>query len=201
MRWTEFETDQPRLAELARDRLLGRGVVLVCTIRADGTPRLSPVEPFVMDGELLLSMLWGSHKAKDLLRDPRILVHNIVTSRNGVDGEVKVRGTAHPVDDRAVHERYAAAVAEAIGWQPVPGRFHLFAVDVHDIAYLRYDDDTGDQYTAMWPRGAEFVRRGTSATSVGDPEPVDDPILGAVEGASGRRSPHQGVGGGSAPRW
>jgi hypothetical protein len=174
----EFETEQPGLAELARDRLLRPGVVLVCTIRADGTPRLSPVEPFVLDGELWLSMLWGSRKARDLLRDPRILVHNIVTSRSGGgDGEVKVRGTVRPVDDRAVQERYAAAVAEAIGWQAVPGRFHLFAVDVEDVAYLRYDDDTGDQYTVMWPRGAEFVRRGTSATSVGEPEPVEVPLL------------------------
>jgi general stress protein 26 len=177
MRWNEFEKEQPRLAEVAAARLLGPGVVLVCTIRRGGTPRLSPVEPFVLDGELWLSMLWGSHKAKDLLRDPRILVHNIVTSRNGRDGEVKVRGTARPVDDRAIQERYAAAVAEAIGWHAEPGRFHLFAVDVEDIAYLRYDDESGDQYTVLWPRGAEFVRRGTSATSVGDPEPVSDPIL------------------------
>lgn len=177
MRWIEFQGDQPRLAEVARDRLLGPGVVLVCTIRADGTPRLSPVEPFVMDGELWLAMLWGSRKAADLLRDPRVLVHNIVTSRDGADGEVKVRGTARPVDDLAIQERYAVAVAEAIGWKAIPGRFHLFAVDVHDVAYLRYDDATGDQYTVLWPRNTEFVRRGTSATSVGDPEPVDDPIL------------------------
>jgi hypothetical protein len=178
MRWTDFADEQPRLAELARDRLLGPGVVLVCTIRGDGTPRLSPVEPFIMDGELWLSMLWDSWKAKDLLRDPRVLVHNIVTSREGgPDGELKVRGRARPEDDRVVQERYAAAVAAAIGWNPTPGRFHLFAVDVADVAYLRYDHETGDQFTALWPRGAEFVRRGTSATSVGDPEPVADPIL------------------------
>lgn len=50
MRWMEFANEQPRLAELARERVLGPGVVLVCTIRGDGTPRLSPVEPFIMDG-------------------------------------------------------------------------------------------------------------------------------------------------------
>ncbi|MEV0269369.1 pyridoxamine 5'-phosphate oxidase family protein [Hamadaea sp. NPDC050747] len=178
MRWMEFEKEQPRLAGLTRARLLTPGVVLVCTVRADGTPRLSPVEPYIMEGQFWLSMLWGSWKAKDLVRDPRILVHNIVTSRNGGgDGEVKVRGTAVPVEDHAVQERYAASVAETIGWQAIPGRFHLFAIDLTEVAYLHYDDATGDQYTVLWPQGAEFVRRGTSATSVGDPEPLGDRLL------------------------
>jgi len=54
MRWSEIERSQPRLAELGRRRLLGPGVVLVGTIRRDGTRRISPVEPFVMDGDLWL---------------------------------------------------------------------------------------------------------------------------------------------------
>lgn len=45
MRWSEIERSQPRLAELGRRRLLGPGVVLVGTIRRDGTRRISPVEP------------------------------------------------------------------------------------------------------------------------------------------------------------
>ena len=32
---------------------------MTATIRADGTPRLSPVEPFVLDGVQWLSMLWA----------------------------------------------------------------------------------------------------------------------------------------------
>ena len=42
------------------------------------------------------------------------------------------------------------------------------------MTYIRYDDPTGDQHVAMWPAGREFIRRGDSATSVGDPEPVHD---------------------------
>ena len=45
MGWSEIERSQPRLAELGRHRLLGPGVVLVGTIRRDGTRRISPVEP------------------------------------------------------------------------------------------------------------------------------------------------------------
>lgn len=147
------------------------GVVLVATIRRDGTPRLSPVEPFVMDGDLWLSMLWRSAKAADLVRDRRILVHGVVTSRNGKDGEFKVRGQARNEEDGHVQRRYADAVGQALGWNPEPGHFHLFAVDIDHVSFLRYDEPTGDQYVTQWPPGREYVRRGTTATSLGEPEP------------------------------
>jgi hypothetical protein len=175
--WTDLTLEQPRLAARARERLVDPGVLLVATIRADGTPRLSPVEPLVLDGWLLLSMLWKSRKARDLLRDPRVLLHNIVTSRDGGDGEVKVRGTAHPEDDAHAQRRYAEAASAELGWEPEVGRFHLFAVHLEHVTSIRYDAATGDQYVASWPPAREFVRRGTSATSLGDPEPVRD-LLG-----------------------
>jgi Pyridoxamine 5'-phosphate oxidase len=171
MRWSDFEARQPRLATLGREKLLGPGVVLVVTVRRDGTPRLSPVEPFLLDGELWLSMLRQSTKAVDLARDPRILVHSVVTGRDGGDGEFKVRGTARSETDPAVQRRYAKAVAEALGWRPIPGEFHLFAVDLDDITFIRYVEATGDQFVTRWPRGGEFVRRGTSTTTLGTPEP------------------------------
>jgi hypothetical protein len=170
MDWATFETEQRRLAEVGRQRLLAPGVVLVVTIRRGGTPRLSPVEPYVLGGQLWLAMLWESRKAHDLLRDPRVLVHSVVTSRDGGEGEFKLRGTASPVDDESTQRRYADAVGQDLGWHPVPGRFHLFAVDMEMITYIRYDDATGDQFTTIWPPGREFVRRGTTATSLGPPE-------------------------------
>ncbi len=171
MHWSEVEVRQPRLAELGRQRLLEPGVVLVGTIRRDGTPRISPVEPFVMDGDLWLSMLWQSTKAADLKRDPRVLVHSVITSRDGGPGEYKLRGTARAETDPAVQRHYADAVGASLGWRPEPGRFHLFGVDIDDVTVIRYDDATGDQFVTRWPGTDEFVRRGTSATSLGDPEP------------------------------
>lgn len=170
MRWDEFERAQPKLAELGRRRLLEPGVVLVATIRADGTPRLSPVEPYVLDGDLWLSLMNGSTKARDLGRDPRLLVHSVITNRNGREGEFKVRGTACAEHDPDVAGRYAAAVGADLGWEPLVGRFYLFAVDIADVAFLRYDDATGDQFVTRWPVGGEFVRRGTTPTEVGEPE-------------------------------
>jgi hypothetical protein len=176
MHWSEFDKAQPRLAALARQRLIEPGVVLVATIRRDGTPRLSPVEPYVLAGDLWLSMMWGSRKALDLQRDPRILVHSVVTGRDGAEGEVKVRGSARAEHDTAVQRRYADAVAADLGWSPEVGRFHLFAVDIGDVTVVRYDTASGDQYVACWPPGREYVRHATSATSVGDPEPRSELI-------------------------
>ena len=176
MHWSDLERGQPRLARLGHERLIDPGVLLVATIRRDGTPRLSPVEPLLLDGDLWLSMMWQSTNARDLRRDPRVLVHSVITSREGTEGEFKVRGVARAEDDPAVLRRYADAVAASLDWAPVPGEFHLFAVDLAEVTYIRYDPASGDQFTAMWPPGREFVRRGTSATVVSDPEPVSDLI-------------------------
>lgn len=172
MDWAELERTQPRLAAEGRRRLLDRGVVLVATVRRDGTPRLSPVEPFLLEGTFWLSMMQGSTKARDLLRDPRILVHSVITGRDGGEGEVKIRGLARAEDDSDVQARYASAVAAALGWEPEPGRFHLFGVDIRHVTFIEYDDASGGQHVAMLPPPREFFRRGTSATSVGEPEPL-----------------------------
>ena len=187
MDWSELERRQPTLAGLGRRRLLGPGVVLVATIRGDGTPRLSPVEPFVLDGILWLSMLWHSRKAADLQRDPRILVHSVITSRDGGEGEFKIRGTARAEGGETVQARYAAAVGASLGWTPEPGRFHLFAVGIAEVTFIRYDEPTGDQHVARWPPPREFIRRGTTATSLGEPEPVQDILVpGPGSPAAGR---------------
>jgi hypothetical protein len=177
MRWNELEERQPRLAAMARERLVEPGVLLVVSLRQDGTPRLSPVEPYVLDGRLLLSMLWGSHKARDLQRDPRLLVHGIVTGPDGGEGELKLRGRAVEVSDRELQARYAAAVAEDLGWRPEEGWFHLFEVDVEHVAFVRYVHETGDQFVTTWPPGEEFVRRGATATSLDAPEPVRELLV------------------------
>jgi hypothetical protein len=177
MHWHELEQHQPRLAETAHARLVEPGVLLVATVRRDGSPRLSPVEPFLLEGDLMLSMMWQSFKARDLLRDPRVLVHSIVTGRDGSDGELKLRGTVHDERDLDLQQRYAEAVAASLGWRPEPGRFHLFSVDISDVTFIRYDEPTGDQFVTTWPPPREFVRRGTTATSVGEPEPVSDLLV------------------------
>jgi hypothetical protein len=172
MRWAEFEASAPRLAEVGRERLEQPGVVLVATIRRDGTPRVSPVEPFFWEGELWLSMMWRSAKAKDLDRDSRVLVHSVITNRDGDEGEFKVRGMAGTVSDPDVRRRFAEAVGAALDWQPEEPYFHLFRVDVEDVTFIRYEE--GDQRVVRWPEDRHFIRRLATATSVGEPEDQGD---------------------------
>lgn len=177
MRWVDLASEQPRLAELGEAKLAGPGVVLVATLRRDGSPRVSPVEPLFWQDDLWLSMGLGSRKARDLVRDPRLLVHSVVTNPSGTEGEYKLRGRAIGVDDVGVQTEFCREVAERLGWTPEVGKFHLFRVDVEDITFIHWDDATNDQFVARWPDGVEFVRRGTSATSQGPPEPISDLLV------------------------
>jgi hypothetical protein len=135
------------------------------------------VEPLLWRDDLWLSMLWGSFKARDLARDPRVLVHSVVTGRDGSAGEFKVRGRAIAEESPEVQAAYAEEVSRRLGWEPTPGHVHLFRVDLDDVTFIRYDDATGDQFVTRWPRGEEFVRRGDTATSLGPAEARHD-LLG-----------------------
>jgi hypothetical protein len=75
-----------------------------------------------------------------------------------------------------VQSRYADAAAGSLGWNPQPGLFHLFAVDINQVTFISYDTATGNQHVATWPPSREFIRRATSPASVGDPEPSSDII-------------------------
>lgn len=103
-----------------------------------------------------------------------MLVHSVVANRDGSEGEYKVRGRAVLEEDEGVQSRFADVVSEQLGWCPEVGKFHLFRVDVEDVTFIRWDDATNDEYVTRWPEGGEVVRRGTSATSVGPPEPTSD---------------------------
>ncbi len=122
MNWNEFAQAAPDLAQAGEERFERWGLILLGSVRKDGTPRVSPVEPLIVGGELMLGMMWQSKKALDLLRDPRCLVHSIITDRKGNEGEFKLRGRARhrrPRRPRGVREsalredRLAAAGARA----------------------------------------------------------------------------------------
>jgi hypothetical protein len=56
MKWSEIAAWEPALGAVARDRLIGPGVLLVGTTRRDGSARISGVEPLVVHDDLWLSM-------------------------------------------------------------------------------------------------------------------------------------------------
>lgn len=141
MRWQEFAERCPEIAARGEERLRTSELCLVGTVRRDGYPRISPVEPDFVDGDLMLGMMWQSRKALDLLRDPRCVVHSVVSDKAGTEGDVKLYGRGLPVDDAARRERYRDVIRERTGWAPDEPNFHLFALDVESAGFVIFGDE------------------------------------------------------------
>jgi hypothetical protein len=92
MEWRAFAGACPELAEMAEERFARDQLVLLGTVRRDGSPRISPCEVDVVAGHLFLGMMWRSPKALDLYRDPRLVVHSVTCNREGTDGDIKLYG-------------------------------------------------------------------------------------------------------------
>jgi hypothetical protein len=147
MRWDEFAAACPELASLGEERLRARELCLVGTLRANGYPRISPCEPEFVDGEFMLGMMWQSPKARDLLRDPRLVVHSVVSDREGSEGDFKLYARASDERDPAVRQRYRATVKARIDWAPEEPNYHLFALDIDSAGFVIFGKE---RYGLAW---------------------------------------------------
>ena len=155
MRWDEFAAESPGLAALGEERLRRHELCLLGTLRRNGHPRISPVEPDFVDGELMLGMMWRSPKALDLLRDPRCVIHSVVTTRHGTDGDFKLYGRADDVNDADRRARYRATIKARIDWEPAEPDYHLFAIDVESAGFVIFGEE---RYGLAWDRDGGLRR-------------------------------------------
>jgi Pyridoxamine 5'-phosphate oxidase len=149
--WTEVDTAAPGLAAAVRERFEAHGLGLLATLRADGFPRLSGVEPLFDLGELWLGMMKDSRKSLDLRRDPRCALHNATTDKEVHEGDVKITGRGVPAagDERAA---YKAAWLAHRGSE-VPEPFDLLRIDVYELARIM---PAGDHLLIeSWREGGE----------------------------------------------
>ncbi len=162
MNWNEFKTAAPELAEAGETLFERVGAVMVGTLRKDGSPRISPVEPMFAGGELYLGMMPESLKAQDLLRDGRCTVHNVISDKNAAEGEFKVNGLARNVQDAAERQLYCDELKRKIGWSPEGMPFHLFAVQIHSAGLFQTADDQMTRKVSRWRIGGnvEIARQG-----------------------------------------
>lgn len=151
MRWDGFEAACPEIAVMARERFLADDLVLVGTLRRDGSPRISPNEPDFAAGRLFVSMMWRSKKALDLLRDPRIVVHSVTCDRMGSDGDIKLYGRAVEEHDPEVREAFREAIRARIDWAPDEPSYHCFSVEVESAGYTRFSETEGNRALAWEP--------------------------------------------------
>jgi general stress protein 26 len=141
VRWVEFERACPEIATIARERFEADQLVMVGSLRKDGSPRISPCECDVAAGRLFVSMMWHSKKALDLLRDPRVVVHSVTSNKDGTDGDVKVYGRIVDEQDPGVRSAFRHAIRRRIDWAPDEPNYHCFSVDVEQAGYIRFGDD------------------------------------------------------------
>ncbi len=126
----------------------------------DGSPRISPVEPLIVQGDLLLGMLWRSKKALDLLREPRCVLHSAISDINGSEGEFKLRGRALEVQPADLRECYRQAFYSR--WRSrIPEVFHIFSMDIQSAGFVGWDVENGEMIVKKWSleRGLQETKR------------------------------------------
>jgi hypothetical protein len=138
MRWDEFAEACPEIAVHAADRFRRQELCMLGTLRADGSPRISPCELDLAAGHLILGMMWRSRKALDLLRDPRCVLHTCTTDRMGTEGDAKIYGRAIDLRDPDLRRAYRDAVKTRIDWAPEEPNFHAFSIDVRSAGFITF---------------------------------------------------------------
>jgi hypothetical protein len=124
--WEEFEQTKPELARATRERFERSGIGFLGSVRRDGSPRVTALEVYFVDGRLCLQMLWRTTKALDLLRDGRCVLHTSVHGRDDPGGEYKVRGRAIEVNQPRLRRKVSDAIHALWKWRPTEPNFHVF---------------------------------------------------------------------------
>ena len=90
--WQDFATQAPLVAAVFGRRHAATGkLCFLATLRADGSPRISPMEPRIFEGELWLMGMPDTTKFRDLRRDPRFCLHTATVDTQVGDGDAKLR--------------------------------------------------------------------------------------------------------------
>ncbi len=125
--WNEFTQAAPKIAEIFVRRHKATGnLCMLGTLRSDGFPRISPVEPRIFDGELWIVGMPGTTKFRDLQRDPRFCLHTATVDTMVGDGDAKVFGTVENIQDTDLQQRWAEALFAESGFDLRGEKFDPF---------------------------------------------------------------------------
>lgn len=122
----------PSIAEVFDRRHAAAGnLCFLGTVRSDGFPRVSPMEPRFFEGDLWIGGMPGTVKFEDLVENPRFTLHTATTDPHVTEGDAKVWGTVEDVTDDALHQRYAAALFAETGFDLRGRTFeHFFRTEI-----------------------------------------------------------------------
>jgi hypothetical protein len=134
--WKEFTVSAPQIAAVFGRRHAATGnLCLLATLRSDGFPRISPIEPRIFEDQLWISGMPDTTKFRDLARDPRFCLHTATVDPQVTEGDAKLWGVVDDVQDKALHQRYAEFMFEETGLDVRGREFdHLYAADLTGAA-------------------------------------------------------------------
>jgi hypothetical protein len=143
--WRDVELGAPEIARQGTARLHAARLALLGTLRRDGSPRISPVEPVIAGGQLLIGAMAWSAKAGDLRRDPRYVLHSVVTGPDSGEAELKLYG---PAVQAAQDLRDAAAHAWWLAWPP--DKAAVFTLHIAQAVLVDWDIQRGLMTVHRW---------------------------------------------------
>jgi hypothetical protein len=157
--WRDLERGAPEIARMGMARLAAKRVAMLGTLRSDGSPRISPIEPHIVDGHVLVGAMTWSRKAHDLLRDPRYVLHSVVSGPDNGEGELKLHGSA-------VKATLGLRAAAADAWWSVrpPEQAEVFSLRIASALFVEWDVEHGLMTVHHWS-----PRDGYSSTTHGYP--------------------------------
>jgi hypothetical protein len=127
--WKGFAAEAPHIAAIFARRHAATGnLCLLATLRSDGYPRISPVEPRILEDQLVVVGMPGTTKFRDLERDPRFCLHTATVDTHVSDGDVKLWADAINLRDRDFHQRFADDLFETTGFDLRDQEFDPFYV-------------------------------------------------------------------------
>ena len=151
--WQQFADEAPVIATVFERRQRATGnLCMLATLRSDGFPRISPMEPRVFDGHLVMVGMPGTTKYRDLERDPRFCLHTATVDPFVGDGDVKLWAEAVDLQDTNLHRRFADALFEETGLDLRGQAFTPFLVaDITGASSIAYED--GQLAITIWKPG------------------------------------------------
>jgi len=138
MIWRDLEAGAPEIALLGRERLDRARIAFLGTLRKDGSPRISPVEPRLTRGHLVFGVMTRSLKTSDLLRNPVCVLHSAISDPDGAEGELRLYGHAVRVQDQ-IREGCRDA-----WWANGPRESaEVFSLDIEEATFVSWDIECG----------------------------------------------------------
>ncbi len=156
--WKEFANEAPGIADIFVRRHTATGnLCMLGTLRADGFPRISPVEPRIFEDQLVVVGMPNTTKFNDLGRDPRLCLHTATVDTHVSEGDVKLWAEAHNLQDKALHRRFADDLFAESGFDLRGEEFDPFYVaDITGASSVELIDN--QLVIAIWKPGEEVQK-------------------------------------------